>query len=300
MQLTGNRFTSETASFGNDLSTLPNFPPRSARQRAPCPARLLPAALRRPRHHDAGDAPDVLVAMNPAALKANLVDLPGWPAHRRLRRVLARTWPRSATRPTRSRTACSRAGRRSAPLTSMTLDALKDSGLGKKEAERSKNMFTLGLLSWMYHRPTEGTIRFLERTFRRKPEIAAANITAFRAGFNYGETTEAFAVSYEVKPPHGAWPLPEHLRQPGAGARTGRRGQRSACRSSSAPTRSPRRRTSCTSCRSTSRSASGRSRPRTRSPASARRWAPPSGRARHHDDVGPGVVLKPRPSAWPS
>ena len=75
-----------------------------------------------------------------------------------------------------------------------------DSGLGKKEAERSKNMFTLGLLSWMYHRPTEGTVRFLERQFRRKPEIAAANIAAFRAGFNYGETTEAFAVSYEIKP----------------------------------------------------------------------------------------------------
>jgi 2-oxoglutarate ferredoxin oxidoreductase subunit alpha len=82
----------------------------------------------------------------------------------------------------------------------MTTDALADSGLGKKEAERSKNMFTLGLLSWMYHRPTEGTIRFLERQFRRKPQIAAANIAAFRAGFNYGETTEAFAVSYEVKP----------------------------------------------------------------------------------------------------
>ncbi len=82
----------------------------------------------------------------------------------------------------------------------MTTDALADSGLGKKEAERSKNMFTLGLLSWMYHRPTEGTIRFLERQFRKKPEIAAANIAAFRAGFNYGETTEAFAVSYEIKP----------------------------------------------------------------------------------------------------
>src|SRR3712207_9499252 len=61
-------------------------------------------------------------------------------------------------------------------------------------------MFTLGLLSWMYHRPTEGTVRFLERQFRRNPEIAAANIAAFRAGLNYGETTEAFAVSYEVKP----------------------------------------------------------------------------------------------------
>src|SRR5437763_6467080 len=82
----------------------------------------------------------------------------------------------------------------------MTTEALADSGLGKKEAERSKNMLTLGLLSWMYHRPTEGTVRFLERQFRRKPEIAAANIAAFRAGYNYGETTEAFAVSYEIKP----------------------------------------------------------------------------------------------------
>jgi 2-oxoglutarate ferredoxin oxidoreductase subunit alpha len=82
----------------------------------------------------------------------------------------------------------------------MTTEALAHSGLGKKEAERSKNMFTLGLLSWMYHRPTEGTIRFLERQFRRKPEIAAANIAAFRAGYNYGVTTEAFAVSYEIKP----------------------------------------------------------------------------------------------------
>src|SRR5437763_9646062 len=82
----------------------------------------------------------------------------------------------------------------------MTTEALADSGLGKKEAERSKNMLTLGLLSWMYHRPTEGTVRFLERQFRRKPEIAAANIAAFRAGYNYGETTEAFAVSYQVKP----------------------------------------------------------------------------------------------------
>src|SRR5205085_11813578 len=86
----------------------------------------------------------------------------------------------------------------SVPLTSMTLDALADSGLGKKEAERSKNMFTLGLLSWMYHRPTEGTVDFLERQFRRTPEVAAANITAFPAGHNDGDATQAFAVSYEL------------------------------------------------------------------------------------------------------
>jgi 2-oxoglutarate ferredoxin oxidoreductase subunit alpha len=203
MQLTGNRFTSETASFGNDLSTLPNFP---AEIRAP--TGTLPGVSSFQLHfadHDImtpGDAPDVLVAMNPAALKANLSDLPGGgllivDADQFTPRNLAKVG--YATNPIEDG---SLEGWQtvSVPLTSMTTDALKDSGLGKKEAERSKNMFTLGLLSWMYHRPTEGTIRFLERTFRRKPEIAAANIAAFRAGYNYGETTEAFAVSYEIKP----------------------------------------------------------------------------------------------------
>jgi 2-oxoglutarate ferredoxin oxidoreductase subunit alpha len=203
MQLTGNRFTSETASFGNDLSTLPNFP---AEIRAP--TGTLPGVSSFQLHfadHDImtpGDAPDVLVAMNPAALRANLADLPGGGllildsdefTPRNLAKVGYATNPIEDGSLEGWQTV-------SVPLTSMTTDALKDSGLGKKEAERSKNMFTLGLLSWMYHRPTEGTIRFLERTFRRKPEIAAANIAAFRAGYNYGETTEAFAVSYEIKP----------------------------------------------------------------------------------------------------
>jgi 2-oxoglutarate ferredoxin oxidoreductase subunit alpha len=82
----------------------------------------------------------------------------------------------------------------------LTLDALEGSELSRKDAGRSKNMFALGLLSWMYSRPTEGTIAFVRQKFANKPEIAEANITAFRAGWNFGETTEAFAVSYEVKP----------------------------------------------------------------------------------------------------
>ena len=158
-------------------------------------------------------------------------------------------------------------------------------------------MFTLGLLSWMYHRPTEGTIRFLERQFRRKPEIAAANIAAFRAGYNYGETTEAFAVSYEIKPaPMAPGTLPQHLRQPGARATASSPpGSAPGCRSSSAPTRSPRRRTSCTSCPSTSPSASAPSRPRTRSPASARRSGASFGGALgRHDDVRPGHLAEVR------
>ncbi|WP_138756888.1 2-oxoacid:acceptor oxidoreductase subunit alpha [Modestobacter altitudinis] len=203
MQLTGGRFTSETATFGNDLSTLPNFP---AEIRAP--TGTLPGVSSFQLHfadHDImtpGDAPDVLVVMNPAALKANLVDLPGGglliaDSDEFTPRNLAKVG--YAANPLEDGS-LDRWQLVSVPLTSMTTDALADSGLGKKEAERSKNMFTLGLLSWMYHRPTEGTIRFLERQFRRKPQIAAANIAAFRAGFNYGETTEAFAVSYEVKP----------------------------------------------------------------------------------------------------
>ena len=203
MQLTGNRFTSETASFGNDLSTLPNFP---AEIRAP--TGTLPGVSSFQLHfadHDImtpGDAPDVLVVMNPAALKANLADLPGGglliaDSDQFSPRNLAKVGYASNPLEDGSLEGWQLV---SVPLTSMTTDALAKSGLGKKEAERSKNMFTLGLLSWMYHRPTEGTIRFLERQFRKKPEIAAANIAAFRAGFNYGETTEAFAVSYEIKP----------------------------------------------------------------------------------------------------
>jgi 2-oxoglutarate ferredoxin oxidoreductase subunit alpha len=203
MQLTGNRFTSETAAFGNDLSTLPNFP---AEIRAP--TGTLPGVSSFQLHfadHDImtpGDAPDVLVVMNPAALKANLADLPGGglliaDSDEFSPRNLAKVGYASNPLEDGSLEGWQLV---SVPLTSMTTDALADSGLGKKEAERSKNMFTLGLLSWMYHRPTEGTVRFLERQFRKKPEIAAANIAAFRAGFNYGETTEAFAVSYEIKP----------------------------------------------------------------------------------------------------
>jgi len=85
-------------------------------------------------------------------------------------------------------------------MATLARGALAETGLSKKDADRSKNMFALGLLCWMYNRPTEGTIKFLEQKFARKPEIAAANVAAFRAGYNYGDTTEAFAVSYEVKP----------------------------------------------------------------------------------------------------
>ncbi|MBK3628551.1 2-oxoacid:acceptor oxidoreductase subunit alpha [Streptomyces sp. MBT49] len=209
MQLTGDRFTSETASFGNDLSTLPNFP---AEIRAP--AGTLPGVSSFQLHfadHDIltpGDAPDVLVAMNPAALKANLADVP------RGAQIIVNTdefTPRALTR----------AGYRTdplddgsldghsvhpVPLGTLTVEALKEFGLSRKDADRSKNMFALGLLSWMYHRPTQGTEAFLRTKFARRPAIAEANIAAFRAGWNFGETTEDFAVSYEVAPATEAFP----------------------------------------------------------------------------------------------
>ncbi len=203
MQLTGDRFTSETAAFGNDLSTLPNFP---AEIRAP--AGTLPGVSSFQLHfadHDImtpGDAPDVLVAMNPAALRANAGDLaPGATVVVNTDEFSTRSLAKAgyAANPLEDGSLAAYQVQ-AVPLTSTTVRALADFDISKKDAERAKNMFALGLLSWMYHRPTEGTIRFLEEKFARKPEIAAANVAAFRAGFNYGDTTEAFAVSYEVKP----------------------------------------------------------------------------------------------------
>lgn len=203
MQLTGDRFTAGTAEFGNDLSTLPNFP---AEIRAP--AGTLPGVSSFQLHfadHDIltpGDAPNVLVAMNPAALKANIGDLPRGAdiiantdefTKRNLQKVGYAANPLEDDSLAEWRL-------HAVPLTSLTVKALEGFDLSKKDAERSKNMFALGLLSWLYHRPTEHTIKFLEQKFAKKPEIAKANIAAFQAGWNFGETTESFSVSYEVKP----------------------------------------------------------------------------------------------------
>ena len=204
MQLTGDRFTSETAIFGNDLSTLPDFP---AEIRAP--AGSLPGVSGFQLHfadHDIltpGDAPNVLVAMNPAALKTNLRDLPKGGT------LIVDT-------DTFKERNLQKAGYEASPLedgslagfhvhevglTSMTVEALKGiEGITSREAERSKNFFALGLMSWLYNRPTEGTLGFIEKKFGKRPEIAQANATAFKAGYAYGETSEDFAVSYEVAP----------------------------------------------------------------------------------------------------
>ena len=204
MQLTGDRFTSETAILGNDLATLPDFP---AEIRAP--AGSLPGVSGFQLHfadHDIltpGDAPNVLVAMNPAALKTNVGDLPKGGT------LIVDT-------DTFKERNLQKAGYAANPLedgslddfhvhevglTSMTVGALKGiEGITSREAERSKNFFALGLMSWLYNRPTDGTLEFVERKFAKRPEIAQANATAFKAGYAYGETSEDFAVSYEVAP----------------------------------------------------------------------------------------------------
>jgi len=203
MQLTGDRFTSETAALGNDLSTLPNYP---AEIRAP-QGTLLGVSSFQLHFADhnvltPGDAPDVLVAMNPAALKANLGDLPRGGTiivntdeftKRNLGKVNYLVSPVEDG---------SLDGYHVHPLnlTALTVDALADFPLSRKDKERSKNMFALGLLSWLYTRPTTGTEQFLRNKFGSKPEILEANLAALRAGFNYGETTEDFAVTYEIAP----------------------------------------------------------------------------------------------------
>src|SRR5438034_4152238 len=203
MQLTGGRFTSETAVLGNDLSTLPDFP---AEIRAP--AGSLPGVSGFQLHfadHDIltpGDAPDVLVAMNPAALKTNLRDLPKGGTlivnrdaftERNLEKAGYLASPLEDG-------SLDEYHLHEVPLTTLTLEALKDIDVTKREAERSKNMFALGLMSWLYHRPTEATVAFLEAKFKSKPAIAEANVKAFKAGWAYGETSEDFVVSYEVAP----------------------------------------------------------------------------------------------------
>lgn len=204
MQLTGERFTAETASLGNDLSTLPNFP---AEIRAP--QGTLPGVSSFQLHfadHDVltpGDAPDVLVAMNPAALKANLGDLP------RGATVIVNTDEFTKRNLAKVGYAASPLDDESlaswqvhpVPLTSITVDALEEfDSLTRKDKERAKNMFALGLLAWMYSRSLEGTEKFLQSKFAKLPDILAANIKALHAGHAYGETTEAFGVRYEIAP----------------------------------------------------------------------------------------------------
>jgi 2-oxoglutarate ferredoxin oxidoreductase subunit alpha len=201
MQLTGERFTSATAFFGNDLATLPDYP---AEIRAPAGTLAGVSAFQiHFSDHDiltSGDQPGVLVAMNPAALKANAKDLVSGGLlivnedafhDRNLEKA------GYASNPLEDGSLDGYQVTR-IPMTKMTLEAVKALGVNKKEAARSKNMFALGLISWMYSRPLEPTITWLEKKFASKEQILAANVACLKAGHAFGETAELAA--FEVKP----------------------------------------------------------------------------------------------------
>jgi len=203
MQLTGDRFTSASAVFGNDLSTLPEFP---AEIRAPAGTLAGVSAFQvHISDHDIttpGDAPAVLVAMNPAALRSELHHLVDGGTvivntdafeERNLTKAGYRSDP--LTDGTLDRYTVYEV-----PMTSLTKDAVAPLGVKPRDAERSKNFFALGLVSWMYTRPTEPTLTWIDEKFGKNPQVAAANRAAFATGHAFGETAELFESSYAVRP----------------------------------------------------------------------------------------------------
>ncbi len=203
MQLTGDRFTSASAVFGNDLSTLPEFP---AEIRAPAGTLAGVSAFQvHISDHDIttpGDEPNVLVAMNPAALRSELHRLAAGGTvivntdafeERNLTKAGYRTDPLNDG-------SLDRYTVYEVPMTSLTKDAVAPLGVKPRDAERSKNFFALGLVSWMYTRPSEPTLAWIDEKFSARPQVAAANRAAFRTGHAFGETAELFENAYSVRP----------------------------------------------------------------------------------------------------
>jgi 2-oxoglutarate ferredoxin oxidoreductase subunit alpha len=203
MQLVGTRFTSDSAIFGNDLSTLPNFP---AEIRAP--AGTIPGVSSfqvQIADYDIltpGDEADVLVVMNPAALKANLVDLRiGGMIIANEEAFEERNLAKAGyeTNPLEDGTLTSYRVFQ-VPMERLTKEAVKDTGVTGRNVLRSKNFFALGLISWVFNRPLDTSISWVETQFAKRPEVAAANVASLRAGHNFGFTTEAFHHVYNIKP----------------------------------------------------------------------------------------------------
>jgi len=203
MQLAGMQFTAESALAGNDIATLPDFP---AEIRAPAGTLAGVSGFQinfsSREVFTAGDEPNVLVAMNPAALMSNIDDVPA-------NGVII------VDREAFNEANLKKAGYKTNPLTDHSLDkyqvfqvdvtkltttALHDTGLNNRAVFRCRNLFVLGMISWLYQRPIESTMKWLDGRFKKTPDVLDANLKALKAGFNYGETTEMFASSYEVQP----------------------------------------------------------------------------------------------------
>lgn len=201
MQLTGSRFTDTAAAVGNDLSTLPDYP---AEIRAPAGSlagvsgfqvNFSSKEIRTP-----GDAPDVLVAMNPAALKTNIKDLKTGGmlvinidafTEENLKLAAYEASPLEDD-------SLSDYALYKIPITNLTYEALKETGLPKKDIERCKNFFALGLMYWLYERPLDITEKWIESKFKSKPNIAEANKKALKTGYYFGETAELFKKTYRI------------------------------------------------------------------------------------------------------
>ena len=203
MQVAGMQFTTETALAGNDLSTLPDFP---AEIRAPAGTLAGVSGFQlnfsSREIFTPGDAPDVLFAMNPAALKVNLDDLkPNGILivdkaafnEQNLKKAEYASNPLTDGSLSRYKVF-------EVDITKLTTSSLQEMNLPARTVMRCRNFFALGVASWLYHRPIEPTIRWVEQRFKKTPELADANICALKAGWNYGETTELFHTSYTVKP----------------------------------------------------------------------------------------------------
>ena len=203
MQLVGDRITDVSAVFGNDLATLPDFP---AEIRAPAGTI---AGVSSFQVHFAdfdiltpGDVPNLLVAMNPAALRANLGDLsPGASIIANVDSFEDRNLAKAGYEANPLDDQSLAAYRvYPVPMTSLTLEAAKEVGAKSRDAERSKNFFALGLISWMYTRPVDPTVAWIETRFAAQPVVRDANLAAFKAGFHFGETAELFDHPFEVQP----------------------------------------------------------------------------------------------------
>ena len=201
MQLAGTQLTNTSAVFGNDVSTLPDYP---AEIRAPAGtlAGVSGFQINFSNHeiHTPGDKVDALIAMNPAALKANLADL----AEGGILVVNTDEFTKTNLKKAHYEANPLEDGSVKnyrvfeVPITRHTVDAVAEVGLGNKDAGRCKNFYALGLVFWMYDRPMGTTLGWIEKKFARRPEIAQANTLSIKAGYNFGETAEMFAVRYRV------------------------------------------------------------------------------------------------------
>ncbi len=201
MQLTGNRFTDTAALIGNDVATFPDYP---AEIRAP--AGSLPGVsgfqvqFSSRDIYTPGDAPDVLVAMNPAALQRNLKELVPGGALFVNEDAFTKSNLKLAGYEENPLEDGSLTDYRlfKVPMSTITLETVKPLGMGKKEGERCKNFFALGLLYFVYDRPLEPTMEWIEGKFGKSPDLVEANTAALKAGYNYGDTIEAFQTAYKV------------------------------------------------------------------------------------------------------